>query len=308
MLVACDNSNTKSHDSSDKGKTENSATERRSFTPNFDASSFVTIADYRYAMDHYWDNFDFEAGDKVKEYDSLEITQAMVDYIAYLNMEPQHERSDSLLRDMMRRATTSRPMLDYFASMTEVVLHDPNSPLRNDEFYIPILEVIVASPLLDEYERIAPMYDLELACQNRIGERANDIVYTISNGSKSHLHNIKADYIILMFSNPGCPLCREIIDEITASPLINEFTENGKLKTISIYPDEDIEAWRDYLSQMPSSWINAYDQDMKITAERSYNLQAIPSLYLLDRDKHVIIKDATEVSKIENAISYLDTM
>jgi hypothetical protein len=307
VVVACNSNTTKSTDS--KSDTTQSPTSRsRTFDPHFDVSSFVTIDDYRHAMDHYWDDFDFEAGDRVKEYDSLAMTQAMVDFVAYLSQEPLRERRDSLLRNMMQRASTSRPVLDYFASMSEVVLHDPNSPLRNDEFYIPILEVIVASPLLDEYELIAPMYDLELARQNRIGEVANDIVYTLANGRTGRLHNIDTDYVILMFSNPGCPMCREIREEITASPLINELTENGSLKTIAIYPDEDLEAWRDHASDIPQSWINAYDQGMTITAERSYNLQAIPALYLLDSEKRVIIKDGTSVAQIENAIAYLDAM
>jgi hypothetical protein len=47
---------------------------------------------------------------------------------------------------------------------------------------------------------------------------------------------------------------------------------------------------------------------MTITAERSYNLQAIPALYLLDSEKRVIIKDGTSVAQIENAIAYLDAM
>jgi hypothetical protein len=37
-------------------------------------------------------------------------------------------------------------------------------------------------------------------------------------------------------------------------------------------------------------------------------LQAIPSLYLLDSDKRVIIKDGTSVAQIENAIAYFEAM
>ena len=47
---------------------------------------------------------------------------------------------------------------------------------------------------------------------------------------------------------------------------------------------------------------------MKISEERSYNLQAIPSLYLLDGEKRVIIKDGTSVAQIENTIAYFESM
>jgi thiol-disulfide isomerase/thioredoxin len=180
--------------------------------------------------------------------------------------------------------------------------------MRNDELYIPILEALVESPLYDEYDRIAPLYDLELARQNRIGNVANDIVYTLANGKTGRLHSIDSEYVILMFSNPGCPMCREIIEEITSSPLINEMMENDLVEVLAIYPDEDLAAWRDHVGDIPQSWINAYDAGMCITEARSYNLQAIPSLYLLDSEKRVIIKDGTSVAQIENAIAYFEAM
>lgn len=111
-----------------------------------------------------------------------------------------------------------------------------------------------------------------------------------------------------MFSNPGCPMCREIMEEITSSPLLNLLTEHGDLRTLSLYPDEDLEAWREHFKDMPTSWIRAYDKGMKITVERLYNLSAIPSLYLLDNQKRVIIKDGTSVAQIENTIAYLESL
>lgn len=192
--------------------------------------------------------------------------------------------------------------------IAEVVLHDPNSPLRNDEYYIPVLESMLESPLLDEYERIAPEYDLDIARKNRIGTPANDFVYTLADGSQHRMHDIEANYTILMFSNPGCPMCREIMEEITSSPLLNLLTEHGDLRTLSLYPDEVLEAWREHFKDMPTSWIRAYDKGMKITVERLYNLSAIPALYLLDSNKRVIIKDGTSVAQIENTIAYLESL
>ena len=253
---------------------------------------------------HFWDDFDFEAGEDVIAYDSLDIISAMAEYVSYI---PPRD-ADSLLRNLMRRASQSRDVLNFFSSVAEIVLHDPNSPLRNDEYYIPILETLLESPLLNEYERIAPEYDLEIALKNRIGTISNDFTYTLADGSSHRLHDIEANYTILMFSNPGCPMCREIVEQIGSSPLINELMERGDIRTISLYPDEDLEAWRNHLDQMPTRWINAYDKGMKISIDRLYNLNAIPALYLLDRDKRVIVKDGTSVAQIENIIAYMESM
>lgn len=262
-----------------------------------------TQEEYEAMVEHYWDDFDFAADSAVIAYDTVDIIYAMSDYVVVI---PPY-KADSLLRGLIKRASESRPVLDFFAMVTEAVLHDPNSPYRNDEYYIPVLEQILESPLLDEYDRIAPMYDLDVARKNRIGMAANDFVYTLRDGRKSRLYDIDADYTILMFANPGCPMCREIMDEITASPLLNEMMEMGALKVLSVYPDEDLVAWRDYLPQMPAKWINAYDDGMVIASESLYNLNAIPSLYLLDAQKRVLVKDGVSVPQIEDVISIIES-
>ena len=44
----------------------------------------------------------------------------------------------------------------------------------------------------------------------------------------------------------------------------------------------------------PDEWYNGFDPDMVIRNDELYNVRAIPSLYLLDKDKRVILKDAPE--------------
>ena len=258
-----------------------------------------------YMAEHYWDKFDFADTVFINEIDSTRMLTAMAVYARGYVPDSLVQRSMSRL---MQKASTSKRMFEYFLMLADGVLHDPNSPLRDDERYIPVLEAAIASPLLDEYERIAPEYDLEIARKNRIGTIANDFAYTTADGSSHRLHDIEANYTILMFSNPGCPMCREIMDQISASPLLNELTERGDLRTISLYPDEDLEAWYSHLGDMPASWIKAYDKGQQITIERLYNLSAIPALYLLDSQKRVIVKDGTSVAQIENIIAYMESL
>ena len=203
----------------------------------------------------------------------------------------------------MQRASTSKRMYTYFLMLAEGVLHDPNSPLRNDEKYIPVLENAVQSQWLDEYERMPYEYDLEIARQNRIGRTANDFSYTLASGRTATLHNIKADYTLIFISNPGCPMCREVKEQITTSPMLQELIERKELKVLVIYPDTDLEAWREHLQDYPSSWINGYDADQRIEKERLYDLKAIPALYLLDKQKRVMAKDCTDVAYIEKLLS-----
>ena len=49
---------------------------------------------------------------------------------------------------------------------------------KRQEFYIPVLEAMIASPVLDETEKIRPQARLKLAQKNRIGTKALDFTYT----------------------------------------------------------------------------------------------------------------------------------
>ena len=51
--------------------------------------------------------------------------------------------------------------------------------------------------------------------------------------------------------------------------------------------------WLDYLPNYPKEWICGYDPDQVLRSDTLYWLRAIPSLYLLDGEKRVILKDAT---------------
>lgn len=273
----------------------------RNSKPSVESSSTTEITPeerLQYRVDHFWDDFDFEDDKQLTMLSREQMVYALSEYVTLI----PEERADSLMRTIIRCASTSHAMLDYFYTLCEIVLHNPNSALRNDEYYIPVLEELVASPLLDEYERIAPAYDLDIARKNRIGRVATDFVYTLEDDTQGNLHDIKANYTILMFSNPECPLCGEIMRQIASSQLLTALIEHGVLKVLTLYPDEDIAHWRKYIGNIPSEWIRAYDKGEVLTKERLYNLSAIPALYLLDRDKRVLIKDGTSVADIENLL------
>ena len=82
-----------------------------------------------------------------------------------------------------------------------------------------------------------------------------------------------------------------------------EMILTGRLAVVNIYIDEDIEAWRDYMSVYPEEWYNGFDPDMKIRTDNLYNVRAIPSLYLLDDEKRVIMKDAPEDKVMSRLLS-----
>ena len=49
-------------------------------------------------------------------------------------------------------------------------------------------------------------------------------------------------------------------------------------------------------------WTNGYDKELVIKNKNLYDLRAIPTLYLLDKNKTVLLKDAT-LQKVEQYLA-----
>ncbi len=252
-----------------------------------------------YLRYHYWDRFRFTDTAALRQVDSVRLLRQFGQFAA-LAAERPLDRAP--MDTLMRRASASQPMFELFVWMAEEVLHDPNSSLRSDELFIPVLEAQLTAPWYDEYDRIGPAYTLRLAQQNRLGQRANDLRYTTADGRSSTLYAIDAEFTLIFFNNPDCAMCKELREQISSSPYLSQLIDAGRMKVLALYPDEDLDAWQRYRSEIPASWINAYDAGCVLRETEAYAINAIPSLYLLDCNKRVLVKDSTEVAEIEAAV------
>ena len=270
------------------------------FVPTLAPASFSPEQKTLYMNQHYWDKFDFADTTFISRADTSSMLTSFAVYAVGCVPDSLIDKS---MKGLMQKASKSKPMFEYFLFLAEQVLHNPNSTVRDDEKYIPVLESAIASPLLDEYERKPYEYDLSIALQNRVGRAANDFLYTLPSGCTKRMYDIEAEYLLVFISNPGCPMCREVREQLLSSPMLNELSERGDMKVLVLYPDEDLAAWRDHLKDYPSAWINGYDKGKTITQQRTYDLRAIPAMYLLDSKKRVMAKDCTDVAYIEKLIS-----
>lgn len=250
-----------------------------------------------YMREHYWDGFDFADTLALRSVDTTLMLSMFAHYVHnFAGDDP------APVAALMERASGSKFVLEYFAMLGEKVLHDPNSPLYSDELYIPVLEALVESSWLDEYEKIAPEYDLRRARKNGVGEPACDFGYTLASGRTGTLYGLRADYTLLFFHNPDCAMCERLRSDLCSSSLLAGMIREGRLVVLALYPDEDLAAWRAHAGRIPSVWIDAYDRGARISREELYDLRAIPSLYLLDAQKRVLVKDAFDVGVVERVL------
>lgn len=300
LILLCGESGC-SHARENKGKTVEKQVKREFTLPEIPQSLTDPEERSGYLVAHFWDHFDFTDTTLISKPEITE--QALADF---LNILPytSSENSRKALSNLMESASSDSLMFIHFMKLAEKYLYDPNSPLRNEEYYISILNYIVSSGL-DETLKIRPQYQLEKALKNRPGDIATDFLYTLSDGKASNMSSVKADYTILFFNNPDCSDCKRVKDYIKNSEVFNRMTRTNTkpvLRILAIYPDADLPLWKH--TNYPSIMINSYDAEQIITNQELYDLKASPTLYLLDKDKRVILKDAT-VEEIEKWLGQL---
>lgn len=243
-----------------------------------------------YLASHYWDNMVVSPQDTIFSYDSTEIEQAWVNYCSLLN-GMSYSDARAKVKEAFDKFGQNKNAFIHFIGLAEKYWYDPNSPMRCEELYIPVLEVIMNSSVLIDAEKIRPQMHLTMAKKNRVGEQAINFNYTLQSGKQSTLYGISTEYILLFINNPGCHACEIVIGQLKDSEVVNKLISEKRLTILALYTDEDLAEWNKHLPDFPKEWINAYDRNQIISNKQLYDLKAIPTLYLLDKNKQVLLKD-----------------
>lgn len=259
-----------------------------------DISGTLILPEQRaaYLATHYWDHFGFCDTAYIHLPEITE--QAFADYLAVLPHTDKQTACASIKGMLTRMAgeDPTKTMYAYFLNLYKDYLYDPDSPVREEEFYIPVAEYILSDTISGEAVKSRARFDLDMMLKNRKGSMATDFGYVTAGGGKGSLYTLKKDYTLLYFYNPDCTACRETTDYMRSSPLLNRLLEDGRLDILALYPDEDTTLWREHASEISPLWINVRDEPRRLKDKLVYDLKAIPTLYLLDKQKRVQLKDA----------------
>lgn len=245
-----------------------------------------------YLLTHYWEQFDFADTTLVNNRDVTE--QGFVNFIALLadGTTPEELTRESLEnwcagfvgKDHARKVLTQTAD-DY--------LFNPNSPFYNEGLYGMYLEALLGKLPQTDAMRSAYRFKLELVRRNNVGDKATDFVYYLSDGSRHTLAAtpVKSNRLLVMFYDPECESCHEVLLQMVADTALAEAVRAGKLSVLAVYTEGNDEAWRKALPDLPKGWTVGTDHEAVKTGAL-YDLKAMPSLYLLDGQKTVLLKDA----------------
>lgn len=249
-----------------------------------------------YYVQHYWDGYSLADTAFIQSDDTEQLFSDFIGALQYVDAE----ESSTALKRMMSRMEEDSTAYSRFCTLSEKYLYDANSPMRNEDYFIPVLEQMIDSKRLTEYEKIRPIDQLEQAHKNRPGMTAIDFSYVTPKGKSGRMSAIKADYTMLFFYDPDCTSCQEFERVFSEMPVFLEMQEKGILRVLAVYPDDNEEEWLLKSSQMPHGWIVGWNKQGDIRSKTLYEIRATPTLFLLDKQKKVILKDASLEQIIRN--------
>ena len=235
--------------------------------PHIPDSIAVNYDRLSWMLNNFWNNFNFrnESANNLKVGE-----QGLVDYINLMDNADsiQAATSASIFANRLMTVPRSSIMRKVFKNLAEHYLDNPYSPMRNDRTYATLIEAVAAMPdsTISSTERIRLLDKSRLLRLNLPGNKASNFTLTTPDGEEKSLQEINADLLLLYFYDPDCEQCKETQKHMEQSGILKD----KRLQILRVNPTD-------------------YD----LAGRLLYWFDRMPSLYLLDKDKRVILKDAT---------------
>lgn len=250
-----------------------------------DMTDPVSRADYLLA--HFWDAMDFSDASRGRDRGFME--QNLVNFFSVMPHASAAGRQagvDSLLQ----MASADVDAYKLIMEIAEHYLYESGSPMRDEEMFIPFLNVAVKSAVLSESERIRPRYLLDEALRNRVGTVSADFDMKIRGGSTVEMHKFASGKpTLLMFYDPECDHCAETIEILRTDKVLNRLLGEGRINVLAVYPFGEEYVWlNDPMVKIPAGWTDAFADLSEVDL---YSFPEMPVLYLLDDSGKVVLKD-----------------
>ena len=235
-----------------------------------------------YLVLHYWDNYDFE-----DPYVFLE-GDIMLNYFSCLRIVSCQISNESI-HQTLESASRSNQIFSLFIDTYRVYLFNPESYFCDYEKYFAVDEYVINNERITQSKKREFELERKVINSNRIGTTATDFVVTDKDNNPIELYEIEAEYLLVFFHNPNCGICAETKEKLSKSEVVGRMIDAGKLKVFAVCPYDEYDLWK--AMEYPDNWLSGYDKEQRINREYLYYFLESSSIYLLDKDKNILMKD-----------------
>lgn len=234
--------------------------------------ALVTPADRaEYVVSHFFDRM------ILPESASLGLQQSIANFTTVAPLATDSARI-AAARTLFSRADNAAK-LNTLRNTLEDYLLGTESPCFSPDLMIPFLAADAPDPRRDELLRLVSL--------NRLHSKATDIPLTLTDGSQSALFSLTGDAptTLLIFFDPDCDTCHELIGALGKSKDLSDAIASGRIAAVAVSAGVELASRPDFI---PESWKVACDTDGAVEENDLYFIPAIPTIYILKGSDHIV--------------------
>lgn len=253
---------------------------------------------YRYYKDHFWDDVHF--------YDERLVRTPFFEekLDRYFN-QLVHLHPDSVIKeiDWMLGFASINEEMQRFLLVKFVNRYLNQKYMWEDKVFVHLFEKYFSQnsyAWLPEKGKKTIFDRAYSLMANLFGSQAADMQIADSTGKQQPLFAIKNSYTVVVFWDPSCGHCKETLPQIDSI-----YRQKWKAADVAIYAvsketDTGKKEWLKFINDHQlQGWTHVYYSKADETARVSnnipgylqlYDVQTVPTLYLLDKDKRILAK------------------
>ncbi len=272
-----------------------------SYPTKFAVTHQDSLDNYSFYKQHYWDGITFMDERIIRSPFFLPKLETY-----YREVMPQS--SDSLIKDIDYKLLLARTNPEMYKFLLNWFTDEYISPkyMGQDAVFVHLYEQYHSKGIttwLNEKQHDAITKRAFMVMANLIGEKAADLDFVDIKGKPSSLYDVDAAYTVVIFWDPTCGHCKQELPRVDSIYRASWQQKNVKIYAVLSVAEKLKSEWRSYINEHKiGDWINVYQSKESLeleTKERRpsyrqlYDVVVTPTLYLLDKDKHIIAKKLT---------------
>ena len=262
-----------------------------------------SVNNYNEYKKHFWDGISFMD-------DRIIRTPFFLKKIERYYREVISPDPDTIIKDVDYKLLLARSAPEMYKFLLNWLTDEFINPkyMGQDAVFVHLFEKYHskgASPWLNEKQMEAISRRAYMLMANLIGEKAADLEMLNTEGKPTSLYSLNADYTVICFWDPNCGHCKEEVPRLDS--IYRASWKNHNVRIFAVLTPDDKQnvkpEWLTFIKENNiSDWTHVYKtkemEDADYEAQRPsfrqlYDIIMTPTIYLLDKEKHIIGKKLT---------------
>jgi thiol-disulfide isomerase/thioredoxin len=257
---------------------------------------YDSIYAYRYFKDHYWDGVSLTDDRLIR----TPIFESRLDKYYKDLVAPDPDSINREVDHMLLMSRTNKEMWKYLMVYFVQKYINPEF-MGQDAVFVHLWEKYVntgqAPFFTEQYQKHMSDRAYSLMA-NLIGAPAPELIMVDTTNKPTLLSKVQADFTVLVFWDPTCGHCKEVVPKVDSIFQANWKTQGVKVYGVMVEGGKD--NWLKFIRDNNlKDWIHVYQTDEQKNADiasgkpmyrQLYDVYQTPVLYLLDKDKRIIAK------------------